>query len=281
MKITKNQIANIKIIVCDLDGTLFNHNKQISRKTINYLIELQQSGYILVLATGRFFYELDRYIEQLQLKKYHGYVVCCNGTEIHNLYQQQTKHFISLEHDDIDQLIKLSNQHKLNIRVNYDNKYQMILTSPFYRLIPLIRLFTKRYPDLLFYHTNEVVAWSNLGKICLISSPKKLSRFQKEAEDKFPQQYQYYYTSKYCIELVKYNINKCYAIEHLCQSLHLSLENVLAFGDSGNDELLLKKVGIGMLMKNGYAPLKRQATYITTKTNQQEGVLETLELLFK
>ena len=84
MKITKKQLNKIKMIVCDLDGTLFNHKKEISSATITYLIKLQENGYTLVLATGRFFYELKPYIEQLQLEKYHGYVICCNGIEIYD-----------------------------------------------------------------------------------------------------------------------------------------------------------------------------------------------------
>ena len=64
MKITKKQLNKIKMIVCDLDGTLFNHKKEISSATITYLIKLQENGYTLVLATGRFFYELKPYIEK-------------------------------------------------------------------------------------------------------------------------------------------------------------------------------------------------------------------------
>ena len=41
--------------------------KEISSATITYLIKLQENGYTLVLATGRF-YELKPYIEQLQLE---------------------------------------------------------------------------------------------------------------------------------------------------------------------------------------------------------------------
>ena len=49
MKITKKQLNKIKMIVCDLDGTLFNHKKEISSATITYLIKLQENGYTLLL----------------------------------------------------------------------------------------------------------------------------------------------------------------------------------------------------------------------------------------
>ncbi len=150
MKITKKQLNKIKMIVCDLDGTLFNHKKEISSATITYLIKLQENGYTLVLATGRFFYELKPYIEQLQLEKYHGYVICCNGIEIYDLTHNKCRSFSFLEQIEINELLQLALYYRLNIRANFDHKYQMILNNWLYFLIPLIRIFTKRYPDLTF-----------------------------------------------------------------------------------------------------------------------------------
>ena len=85
LSIEKQQISKIKVIVCDLDGTLLNHRKQITEATAQYLIQLQEAGYRLVLASGRFYYELTGYIEQLKMKKFDGYAICANGLEIHRV----------------------------------------------------------------------------------------------------------------------------------------------------------------------------------------------------
>lgn len=50
VSIEKQQISNIKMIVCDMDGTLLNHRKQITEATTQYLIQLQEAGYRLVLS---------------------------------------------------------------------------------------------------------------------------------------------------------------------------------------------------------------------------------------
>lgn len=273
-----SQISKIKIIVCDLDGTLLNRHKQISIKTINYLIKLQQNGYILVLATGRFFYELNPYIKQLKMEKYHGYVICCNGQEIHELSNQQIKFFDALNNDEVSNLITLALEHKINIRANYNNSYQMIVNPWIYRILPLIKLFTKRYPDLRFYPHNCQVNWKKLGKLTLLSSPQKLAKFETYAKNNYPGQY--YYTHRFCIELVKNSVNKCDAVKYICLKNGLTLANVLAFGDSGNDKKLLEHAGIGITMKNCFKPLKQEARYISFKSNHQEGVLNMLEYIF-
>lgn len=275
-----SQISKIKIIVCDLDGTLLDRHKRISINTINYLIKLQQNGYILVLATGRFFYELKPYIKQLEMEKYHSYVICCNGREIHDLSNQQVKFFDALNNDEVSNLITLALDHKINIRANYNNSYQMIVNPWIYRIVPLIKLFTRRYPDLRFYPHNYQVPWNKLGKLALLSSPQKLVKFETHVKNNYPGQYQYYYTHRFCIELVKNSVNKYDAVKYICLKKNLTLANVLAFGDSGNDKKLLEHAGIGITMKNGFKPLKQEARYISFKSNHQEGVLNMLEYIF-
>ncbi|WP_294577921.1 HAD family hydrolase [uncultured Thomasclavelia sp.] len=281
MKTIRQQDINmIKIIVCDLDGTLFNRFKKISLETINYLINLQQHGYTLVLATGRFFYELEPYIKQLKMKDHHGYVVCCNGLSIYELATNKTFHYDYLNTDDLVPLITLADKLKINLRTNYENKYQLKVNRWIYRLIPAIRLFTKRYPDLTFYRHNETVPWKQVGKLCFLSSPRKLKRIENAIKHNFSHQYQLYYTSPFCIELVKKTVNKAYAINYICKQLNLSLDHVLAFGDGGNDELLLSQAKIGIAMKNGLRTTCNQARYLSDKTNNQDGVLDCLKKLF-
>ena len=280
-KITPEQLNKIKIIVCDLDGTLYNHKKEVSPQTIDYLIKLQAAGYTLVLATGRFYYELVALIKSLKMEQYHGYVICCNGVEVHQLTNHQVTHFDYLNQVDINHLMTLALAQHLNIRTNDENKYQLILNRWAYNLIPFIKLFTKRYPDLTFYLPNASINWSKLGKLCFLSSPRKLKRFVTTAKHLYPHQFQYYYTNPLCLEVVKTGVNKAHAVELICQKLDLSFDNVMAFGDSGNDELLLSKVSLGIVMKNGLTAVKQVTPYQTSKTNQDEGVYETLKDLLK
>ena len=46
-------MKNKKMIVVDLDGTLLNSNHKCSEKGKNYLMNLKEQGYIIVIATGR------------------------------------------------------------------------------------------------------------------------------------------------------------------------------------------------------------------------------------
>ena len=58
-----------KIIVLDLDGTLTNSKKEISKNTLDALLEIQRNGYKVALASGRPTPGITKLAKQLELKK--------------------------------------------------------------------------------------------------------------------------------------------------------------------------------------------------------------------
>ena len=57
-----------KIIVCDLDNTLVDSKKRLSKETIDYMIELQEKGYLVILASGRYIKEIEPVKQALQIE---------------------------------------------------------------------------------------------------------------------------------------------------------------------------------------------------------------------
>ena len=84
-----------KVIIFDLDGTLFYKDQMISDNTAKKIIELEEKGIVIGLATGRFLNELDSFIEQLQLKKYQGFVICANGAEVNKKKKKSGDNFLN------------------------------------------------------------------------------------------------------------------------------------------------------------------------------------------
>lgn len=84
-----------KVIIFDLDGTLFYKDQMISDNAAKKIIELEEKGIVIGLATGRFLNELDSFIEQLQLKKYQGFVICANGAEVISILKRSGDNFLN------------------------------------------------------------------------------------------------------------------------------------------------------------------------------------------
>ena len=72
----------VKIVVFDLDGTLYDKHKHIDKDTVHKIIELEQKGIVVGIVTGRFYEELGEVIKILKLREYNGFVASSNGLEI-------------------------------------------------------------------------------------------------------------------------------------------------------------------------------------------------------
>ena len=72
----------IKVIIMDVDGTLFNNEKTISPKIKEALLKAQEAGSILVLASGRPTTGLYDIAKDLDMEKHHGLLVSYNGSKV-------------------------------------------------------------------------------------------------------------------------------------------------------------------------------------------------------
>lgn len=58
-------MRNIKVIIMDVDGTLTNNKKVITKKTKDVLIEAQENGVILILASMNLVEANSNYVKRM------------------------------------------------------------------------------------------------------------------------------------------------------------------------------------------------------------------------
>ena len=73
-----------KLLVLDVDGTLLNEAKEISKRTLAALLKVQHMGVRIVLASGRPTYGLLSIAKTLELGNFGGFIVSYNGCQIIN-----------------------------------------------------------------------------------------------------------------------------------------------------------------------------------------------------
>lgn len=73
------------------------------------------------------------------------------------------------------------------------------------------------------------------------------------------------------LEIMNKNIHKASALKQVANSFNISRENILAFGDAGNDLEMIDYAGVGVAMGNATEEVKVIADYITG-TNEEDGV---------
>lgn len=272
----------VKIIVFDLDGTLFDSKKRIDDNTINKIINLEKRGMIIGIATGRFYEELNKVITQLKLKEYHGFVASSNGLEIHDFFDGKTKTFSRLSKLEVKELIQVSKHYHLVSYVWQKNGYSMFHIS-FLRGIkkmitslPIHSHYIKTLKQARF-EKNVALEKAEYDKVCFAGL--RMQRFKRDILNHYSS-YRFYDLNDFGTELCKKDVGKLEAVEYICQKKNVSLKEVMAFGDGANDMDLLSFCGQGVAMKNGNKKVKKVTVYISDFTNDQQGVLKYLNSFF-
>lgn len=82
------------------------------------------------------------------------------------------------------------------------------------------------------------------------------------------------------IEFCDKRVSKGYALRSFCSMHDIDLEEVAAFGDTSNDNDMLKISGLGVCLLNGSEDTKAAADIITDKTCDEDGWADYMEKHF-
>ncbi len=272
----------VKIVVFDLDGTLYDSHKHIDKDTVHKIIELEQKGIVVGIVTGRFYEELDEVIEKLKLREYNGFVASSNGLEIHDFLDGKIKCFTRLSKDEVKELIEEAKKHHMISYVWQNGRYSMFDISFMNGLKKLASVIPFNVHYIRALRETEFEKSISLevplyDKVCFAGLPilkLKKSILKQHLE------YRFYDVGRLGTELCKKDVGKLEAIQFICRKKNTSIDCVMAFGDNGNDVNLLASCGYGVAMRNGSAQAKKAAKYISDYTNNEQGVLRFINSFF-
>ena len=265
---------NYKLIAIDLDGTLYNDNIIITQKTINALMKAQEMGIRIAISSGRPLPGLFHARDTLKLQKHHGMLVSYNGgkvvdTTTHEILYENT---IPLElcikilehikkypvHPMIDdgKVLYVENKNAYRVHEEYTNNSMDCVEIP-----SLI--------DFLDFP---------LVKILTSVDPVKLSEVLKVIGEPFKGKVDFIQTAPFYIEAVPVGTSKASGLTKVCKKLHISPDEIIAFGDAANDLEMVQFAGYGVAMGNACDELKACANEVTL-SNNEDGIAHTLNHL--
>ena len=272
----------VKIVVFDLDGTLYDSHKHIDKDTVHKIIELEQKGIVVGIVTGRFYEELDEVIEKLKLREHNGFVASSNGLEIHDFLDGKIKCFTRLSKDEVKELIEEAKKHHMISYVWQNGRYSMFDISFMNGLKKLASVIPFNVHYIRALRETEFEKSISLevplyDKVCFAGLP--ILKLKKSILKQHPE-YRFYDVGRLGTELCKKDVGKLEAIQFICRKKNTSIDCVMTFGDNGNDVNLLASCGYGVAMRNGSAQAKKAAKYISDYTNNEQGVLRFINSFF-
>lgn len=266
---------NYKLLVLDLDGTLTNTKKEITPRNKERLIQTQQQGTRLVLASGRPTYGIVPLANQLQMNQFEGYILSYNGGEIIDWKTREILYSNVLPDTAIPQLYECAKRNGLAI-LTYDEEC-IITENPEDEYVKKEAFLNK----MQIRKTNDFLADIRLPlpKCLIVGEPDKLIAVESELSLLMQGTISVYRSEPYFLELVPPGIDKARSLAVLLEKLNMKKEEMVAIGDGYNDLSMIKFAGLGVAMANAQEPVKKAADYITL-SNDEDGVAAVVERFF-
>lgn len=246
----KKRAKKIKVIVSDIDGTLFSHKtKQVPPSAIKAFKKLQEEGYKVFIASGRNYY-LIRKSGILDYVKPDG-LITMNGATV--ILDGRTIYSYPIPEDVVDALIKFSKRLKFGLtlieenagHINYVDERVIMSHEPYGVRFPQPRTFPDHYDRTVY---QAIAFCDELDESLFLPHLRDCKSARWE---------------KYAVDIMPSDSDKSKGVLAVLEHLKLQPENVLCLGDNENDVEMLSFAGIGVSMGNGRREAKAIADYVT------------------
>lgn len=264
----------IKMLVLDIDGTIYRKNFSASPAVIETLRSLVKDGIKVVLATGRMFCATLPIAEEIGLKEP---VICYQGGYIKEC-RKNGKILLkkNVPENQAREIIEILRKHEIHCNVYIDDG---LVVEDDNETI-------KRYTDERNVRYKVIESFDdmkleNINKILAIDTDtEKIKKIQQELSDKYPDDLYIIRSTPHFCEISNKDATKGNAIRYLAKLWNIKKEEIMAVGDQDNDIEMLKAAGIAVAMGNGTEELKKIADYVTD-TVDNDGVVKAVNKFVK
>lgn len=263
----KGSCMKYKLLVLDIDGTLTNEKKEITRHTKQTILRMQKAGVKVVLASGRPAYGVEPTARELELEQYGGFILSYNGGRIVDCSTGRTIYEKTIPHKLMGGIY--GQVHDLDAALMTYEGDRIITEKPQDAYVAkesfINKMKVKGVGNFLDYVTFPVVK-------CLVAAD---GGYLEAVEDKlkgyFGSQLSIFRSEPYFLEIMPKDIDKASSLERLCLQLGLERAEIAACGDGLNDISMIQYAGLGIAMANAQEAVKRVCDFVT-KSNEEEGV---------
>ena len=264
-----------KLLVLDVDGTLLNDEREISKRTLAALLKVQQMGVRIVLASGRPTYGLMPLAKTLELGNYGGFVLSYNGCQIIKAQNGEILFERRINPEMLPYLEKKARKNGFAIFTYHDDT--LITDSPDNEYIKNEALLN----NLKIIREDEFSTAIDFApcKCMLVSDKEKaLIGLEQHWEKRLAGTLDAFRSEPYFLEVVPCGVNKANTLGALLEHLGVTREEVIAVGDGVCDVTMLQLAGMGVAMGHSQDSVKVCADYVTA-SNEEAGVALAVEKL--
>lgn len=242
------------VIYTDMDGTLLNDDKEVSRENIEAINYFISNGGKFSIATGRAIQAIEKYFEYFKINLpaivYNGGMIATSSEVIFentlDNIQKKLVDRIKVDYKDIG--IEIYCGTDIYVFKNNGRSER-----------PATKLLNLQYniPSNIFE-----LSWN---KVLLVGGKELVNSIANEFEDKYDEPI--VKSGEFYLEILPKDASKGSGLEKIIQMYNLDRNKVIAVGDNMNDYEMLEAAGISFCPKNAEERIKDSVDYIINDNN--------------
>ncbi len=272
----------IKAIVLDMDGTLLNSNKEISDLTRKALIEAQENGVRVILASGRPTQGMTHFAKELKMDEHHGLLVSYNGACVIDVSTNETIYEKSLTVEEGQKILRHLSKFKVIPMVEKGDT--MYVNDVFSGMINTSRgeiniiQYESRGGGYLLGEAKDLssIVDHRLPKILVAAEKQYYDEHIHEIFSPFEGQVNGMFSAEFYFEFTALGVDKAQALDTVLHMYDIEAEELIAFGDGENDLSLINYAGIGVAMGNAVESVLKAADDVTL-SHDEDGIAVSLQ----
>ncbi len=266
-----------KILFTDLDGTLLDDEKNVSRQDLETIHKMIEAGHRFVIATGRPLYSAKIVAGQLDLYRPGIFLVCSNGGAIYDCGKEQVISASTVDTDVVDKMFRAAQAENIHIHTYTDeNVVSLRETEELKIYCDRIRMPYKildRIPEDLPAPPPKFIVMS----IKLGESRRILEEFERKYRHITKGHVDCVFSNDFLLEYIPPGVSKGNALKKLCELLDIPVQDSVAAGDEANDIPMLEAAGCGVAVSNATDEAKSHADHVAKRSNNESAISEIIE----
>ena len=265
-----------KLICVDMDRTLLNSKKEITRKSLDAIKKAHELGVKLVIATGRIFVSAGYYGDLIGVK---APIIASNGAYVREKDGEKVifEEYLSME--ECSNIVSILKEYNI---VPHFYSFDTIYTSKIIHSSLAYKNANAKLPQNRQVKIEVIDDWEKL----FLKRPKLIKTMAVDddgdkvlqAKERFLSLDKFEVVSSFSksFEVMPRGTSKGNAVKKICEYYGVHPSEVIAIGDNENDISMIEYAGLGIAMGNSEEKVKDIADYIT-ESNDRDGVAMAIE----
>ena len=268
-------MSSYDLIAFDMDGTLLNSKKRISKDTLDMISLAEAKGKIVCLSTGRCMPELNAYVPHIPGLRY---IIGDSGTFIRDLKTGKNIFSHPLSVETASEILRRVRESGEDLMLHIHSEQSIVQRSHAAAMDDYnMGIYQSMFERVCFMPENIIDFFLSAP-----FPPNKVNLYCRESEQRERMHgmlsdlnIDFTYVEGCSLECTPVGTSKGKGLKLLCDALTIPIERSIAVGDADNDLEMLSYAGLAVAMGNAKDNVKALADVIVAD-NDSDGCAEAI-----